>query len=92
MTDTVTGRPARWVRNQLVERLDAGPGHIGWGPQRRALDDIRAAAAAQGAQDYLPMLAGQGAGMAREQSAAEIVAEIAAEAIVAIARLAELTR
>jgi len=92
VTDTVTGRPARWVRNRLVERLDAGPGHIGWGPQRRALDDIRTAAAAQGASDYLPMLAGQGAGMAREQPAAQIVAEIAAEAIAAIGRLGDLTR
>ncbi len=92
VTDTVTGRPARWVRNRLVERLDTGPGHIGWGPQRRALDDIRTAAAAQGAADYLPMLAGQGAGMAHEQPAAEIVGEIAAEAIRAIERLAELTR
>jgi len=90
VTDTVTGRPARWVRNRLVDRLDAGPGHIGWGPQRRALDDIRAAAAARGAADYLPMLAGQGAGMAREQPAAEIVAEITTEAIATIRRLSGL--
>jgi nitronate monooxygenase len=90
VTDTVTGRPARWVRNTLTDRLDAGPGHIGWGPQRRALDDIRAAATAQGAPDYLPMLAGQGAGMAREQPAAQIVAEITAETLAVIDRLAGL--
>jgi nitronate monooxygenase len=91
VTDAVTGRPARWVRNRLIDRLDAGPGHIGWGPQRRALDDIRAAAAARGVADYLPMLAGQGAGMAREQPAEEIVAEITAEAIATIDRLSGLT-
>jgi nitronate monooxygenase len=90
VTDTVTGRPARWVRNTLTDLLDAGPGHVGWGPQRRALDDIRTAAAALGAAEYLPMLAGQGAGMAREQPAAAIVAEITAEAVAVIFRLAGL--
>jgi nitronate monooxygenase len=87
VTDAVTGRPARWIRNRLTDALDAGPGHIGWGPQRRALDDIRSAANAQDAPEYLPMLAGQGAGMAREQPAAEIVAEIAAQAAAVIAGL-----
>lgn len=88
VTDAVTGRPARWVRNTITERLIAGPGHVGWGPQRRALDDIRRAATERGASEYLPMLAGQGAGMAREQGAAEIVAQIAAEARAVIDRLA----
>lgn len=88
VTDAVTGRPARWVRNTLTDTLEAGPGHIGWGPQRRALDDIRAAANARNAPEYLPMLAGQGAGMAREQPAGEIVAQIAAEAAAVIDRLA----
>jgi nitronate monooxygenase len=87
VTDAVTGRPARWVRNTLTDRLDAGPGHIGWGPQRRALDDIRRAAADQNVPEYLPMLAGQAAGMAREQPAADIVAEIAAEAGAILDRL-----
>lgn len=87
VTDAVTGRPARWVRNTLTDTLASGPGHIGWGPQRRALDDIRRAAADHDAPEYLPMLAGQGAGMAREQPAAEIVAEIAAEAAAIIDRL-----
>ncbi len=87
VTDAVTGRPARWVRNTLTDTLERGPGHIGWGPQRRALDDIRRAANERDAPEYLPMLAGQGAGMAREQPAAEIVAEIAAEAAAVIDRL-----
>ena len=87
VTDAVTGRPARWVRNTLTETLEHGPGHIGWGPQRRALDDIRRAATERDAPEYLPMLAGQGAGLAREQPAAEIVAEIAAEAAAVIDRL-----
>ena len=88
ITDAVTGRPARWVRNTLTDTLEAGPGHIGWGAQRRALDDIRRAATERDAPEYLPMLAGQAAGMGREQPAAEIVAEIAAEAAAVIARLA----
>jgi nitronate monooxygenase len=92
VTDAVTGRPARWVRNALIDRLDAGPGHVGWGPQRRALEDIRTAAAARGVSEYLPMLAGQGAGMAREQAAAAIVDEIADEAVAVMTRLGDLAR
>jgi nitronate monooxygenase len=88
VTDAVTGRPARWVRNTITERLVDGPGHIGWGPQRQALNDIRRAATERRQPEYLPMLAGQGAGMAREQAAADIVAEIAAEAEAIIDRLA----
>jgi nitronate monooxygenase len=87
VTDAVTGRPARWVRNALTDQLESGPGHIGWGPQRRALDDIRRAAADQGATQYLPMLAGQAAGLGREQPAAEIVAEITADATAILDRL-----
>ena len=46
VTDAVTGRPARWIRNRLVDALAAeGPEHLGWGPQRAAVMDIWAAAA-----------------------------------------------
>jgi nitronate monooxygenase len=92
VTDAVTGRPARWVRNTITQRLIEGPGHIGWGPQRSALNDIRQAAAERDLPQYLPMLAGQGAGMAREQGAADIVTEIAAEAAAIIDRLAATAR
>ena len=79
VTDTVTGRPARWVRNRVTEALDTGPAHLGWGPQRAAVEPLRQAAADANREDLLPMLAGQGAGMAAEVlPAEEIVAHLVA--------------
>jgi len=34
VTDAVTGRPARWVRNRVTEGLEGAGGHLGWGAQR----------------------------------------------------------
>jgi nitronate monooxygenase len=85
VTDAVTGRPARWVRNRLVDDLRTGPGHLGWGPQRTAVGDVRAAATARGDAELMPMLAGQAAGLARDgQGAAEIVRAVVEEALAVI--------
>ncbi|MCW2990674.1 MAG: nitronate monooxygenase, partial [Solirubrobacterales bacterium] len=81
VTDAVTGRPARWVRNRLVDALDAGPPHLGWGAQRAAVEDVRQAAMRDGRADLLPMLAGQGSGMISDVMGAEdIVAGVVAQA------------
>jgi nitronate monooxygenase len=78
VSDAVTGRPARWVRNRLVGALvDDAPEHLGWGPQRVAVMDIWAAAVKAGEGELVPMLAGQAASLAgRVMPAAEIVAEV----------------
>jgi nitronate monooxygenase len=88
VTDAVTGRPARWLRNRVTEALAAGPPHLGWGRQRGAVEPLRQAAAAAGREDLLPMLAGQGAGLASEVlPAEEIVARLMEEAEAVIERL-----
>jgi nitronate monooxygenase len=76
VTDAVTGRPARWIRNRLVDALVAADvGTLGWGAQTAAVADIRRAAAEQGRADLLPMLVGQAAGLGgASEPAAEIVA------------------
>jgi nitronate monooxygenase len=79
VSDAVTGRPARWIRNRLVDALtaDEAPEHLGWGTQRAAVMDIWAAAAQAGEGDLVPMLAGQAARVSnRVMPAQEIVAEI----------------
>lgn len=88
VTDAVSGRPARWIRNAVTAALDAGPPHLGWGPQRGAVEPLRRAAAQAGRADLLPMLAGQGAGIAGvvDQPAEEIVTELWASAREALAR------
>ena len=88
VTDAVTGRPARWIRNAVTNALASGPPHLGWGRQRGAVEPLRQAAAAAGRADLLPMLAGQGAGLAGavDQPAEEIVAEVWAQARAALAQ------
>ena len=75
VTDALTGRHARWIRNRLVDALvEANAGTLGWGDQGASISAVRRAAAAQERADLLPMLAGQGAGLAGEpRPAAEIV-------------------
>jgi nitronate monooxygenase len=88
VSDAVTGRPARWIRNELVESLRAGPGHLGWGPQRAAVSDVWAAAAKAGEADLVPMLAGLGAPPADpELPAEEIVAAVVSQAEEVLSRL-----
>jgi nitronate monooxygenase len=90
VTDAVTGRPARWVRNRLVDALvEARAGTLGWGQQAQLVADIRRAAAEQGRADILPMLAGQGAALSGpREPAADIVARLVREAEAALAELA----
>ena len=78
VTDAVTGRPARWIRNRLVDALvAAGAGTLGWGGQVGLIADVREAAARLGRFDLLPMLAGQGAALVgTPKPAADIVAEL----------------
>jgi nitronate monooxygenase len=76
VTDALTGRPARWIRNRFVDAIVAAhAGTLGWGAQGAAIADIRRAAAAQGRVDILPMLAGQGAALAGEALPAAVIIE-----------------
>jgi nitronate monooxygenase len=90
VTDAITGRPARWVRNRFVDALvEARAGTLGWGPQARLVADIRRAAAEQGRADLMPMLAGQGAALSGAREPAEqIVARLVREAEASLASLA----
>lgn len=93
VTRAFTGRAARGIRNRFIaeyERSGAEP--LVWPLQRAAGQDIYTAAQTQGITEYMPLWAGQGLRMAtREQPAAEIVAELVAEARAVIERLASLT-
>ena len=90
VTDLVTGRPARWIRNRFVDALlEADPARSAGAGRPRSWRDLRRAAAEQGRADILPMLAGEGASMSGEREpAAEIVARLVREAEAALAELA----
>ncbi len=93
VTRSFTGRPARAVRNRLVdEYLQTGPEPLAWPLQGLAAEDIYGAAQARGEAEYFPLLAGQGLRMLKgNQSAAEIVAEIVSDAKAVMSRLTSLT-
>jgi nitronate monooxygenase len=88
VTDLVTGRPARWIRNRFLDALlEADPGTLGWGAQTRLVADLRRAASEQGRADLLPMLAGEGASFSGlREPAAEITARLARETEAVLAK------
>ena len=73
VTDHVTGRPARWIRNRFVDALEAGPQPLGWPTQAAAIGDVRRAAGAAGATDAFAMLSGQAAALAPGVEPAEAI-------------------
>ena len=81
VTDAVTGRPCRMIRNRLVSALiEARAGTLGWGAQAALIADMRRAAAEQGKTDLMIMLGGQGAGLTGDPvPAAEIMAQLLLE-------------
>ena len=90
VTRLFTGRPARGLRNRLVEEcLSAGTEPLAWPLQSMAAGDIYDASRATDNDDHSPILAGQGLRMLKEngRGAAEIVEEIVAEAGAVLSRL-----
>ena len=95
-TDTVvtwqfTGRPARSIRNRFIQHLDrSGIRPLPWPYQAVAAEDIYRAAITGNITEITPLLAGQGASLARlDQSAAQVVAEVIAEAEQLLRELSE---
>ena len=65
VTRAISGRPARGLRNRLMEALEsAGPPALGYPRQSGASADLRAAAAAADEPELLALWAGQAAGLA----------------------------
>jgi nitronate monooxygenase len=81
LTEALTGRPCRMIRNRLVAAvIEADAGTLGWGAQAALIADLRRAAAEQDRTDLMLLLCGQGAGMSGEpEPAAEIMARLVDE-------------
>jgi len=89
MTRSLTGRPARALRNELVRTVEeSGVPVLGWPYQGLAAEDLYGAAIANGDAAWSPLLAGQGLRLAREvATAAEIMASLRHEAESQLLRL-----
>jgi nitronate monooxygenase len=78
ITRAISGRPARAIRNRITERRGDEP--LPFPAQLSLTGPLGAAAAERGSAAFLAMWAGQGAPLASELPAGEVVAGIVAEA------------
>jgi nitronate monooxygenase len=76
VTDTITGRPARYMRNRLTDDLIAsGLKPVSFPAQL----SLTAPLGATGDREFAALFAGQSAALARDTTAGELVASLAAE-------------
>lgn len=90
VTRAFSGRPARGVINKFMSAMEPGGDSRDVLPfpwQNALTRPMRTAATAAGQGEYLSLWAGQGVGLARRQSAAELVEALVAETEAAISRL-----
>jgi nitronate monooxygenase len=82
ITNLFTGRPARSIRNDFIEKyLESDTKPLAWPLQGLAADDIYAESRKRNLVDYYPLLAGQGLRLLkRGQRADDIVNEIISSA------------
>jgi nitronate monooxygenase len=88
-----SGRPARGLRNRVLQVLEAaGSPNPGYPQQGSAWSDIKAASDRLGSADATTLWAGQAAALARDEiGAAEVVRAIMAEALETLRRLGQTT-
>jgi nitronate monooxygenase len=88
VTRAFSGRPARGIVNRFMREIDpTGEAIPGFPIQNQLTRPLRTAAAKQGRAEFLSLWAGQGARMARRQSATELVARLLEETGAAIRNL-----
>jgi nitronate monooxygenase len=80
LTETMSGRPARLLRNKLVDVLEGNSAHrLAFPEQLSMTRRLRKAAAIAGNAEYLAMWAGQGVGLSRARPAADLVQALVSE-------------
>ena len=81
LIDVVSGRPARLLRNKLVDLLEQNRAHrLAFPEQFSMTRKLRKVASGSDNADYLPMFAGQGVTLARAIPAAELIGSLVATA------------
>lgn len=89
VTRAFSGRPARGIVNRFMNEVEGHADHILPFPLQNALTrPLRTAAGKQGRAEFLSLWAGQALRLARRQSAAALVARLAAETTTALSRAA----
>ena len=80
MTTVISGKPARGLANRYIQDMEAlEDGPMPYPLQYALSGAIRQKAAQQGNSDFLAMWSGQGVGMLREMSAADLLKALVLE-------------
>ncbi len=88
LTEAMSGKAARAVRNRYIEEVEAlGEPYLPYPAQYSVSKDLRAAATERGDPDFMAMWAGQGVGLIRNRPAAEFVKDLVEETGQLLARL-----
>jgi len=90
ITRAFSGRPARGIANRFMTEVEGSasqPAILPFPYQNALTRPLRTAAAKAGRSEFLSLWAGQGLGLARRQSAADLMERLVAETEATIARL-----
>ncbi|WP_404365586.1 NAD(P)H-dependent flavin oxidoreductase [Corallococcus coralloides] len=79
ITRAFSGRPARAIPNELTATLEEAGAILPFPQQHGATRTLRAAASKQNDTRFMALWAGQGIGLSREGSAADLVRALVAE-------------
>jgi len=89
VTEAMSGKPARGIRNRYIDEVEALDEALLPYPAHYSMSrTLRRAAAAEGKGEFLALWSGQGVGLIREQPAAELVADLVTESRELMDRLA----
>jgi len=88
VTEAMSGKPARGIRNRYIDEVEALDEPILPYPAQYSISrDLRKAAAERGDAQFLAIWAGQGVGLMRQLPAADLVNELVVESQKLLARL-----
>jgi nitronate monooxygenase len=80
VTEAISGKPARGIRNRYIDEIEALDEAILPYPAQYSISrDLRKAATERGDADFIAMWAGQGVGLIKQRPAADLVNELVVE-------------
>ena len=90
VTEAISGKAARGIRNRYIDEVEALDEPILPYPAQYSISrDLRKAAAERGDADFIALWAGQGVGLIRQRPAADLVNELVVESQQLLARLGQ---
>ena len=88
VTEAISGKPARGIRNRYIDEIEALDEAILPYPAQYSISrDLRKAATERGDADFIAMWAGQGVGLIKQRPAADLVNELVVESLQLLASL-----